>query len=301
MDVILNAGSGAGSDESFQSQLAEIFQRHGLQANIMLARPGTNVVQLAERAALGPSQIVVAGGGDGTINAVASALAGTDKTLGVLPVGTLNHFAKDLGIPLDLEGAVRTIGEGYTTRVDVGEVNGRIFLNNSGLGLYPSIVNQREKRQRLGHGKWPAFLAASLTVLRRYPFLQVRLNMEEQLFAGHTPFVFIGNNEYQMERLNIGTRKSLTSGQLCLYMTTNVGRLGLLRLALLALFGRLRGARDFKAVCSKEIWVETRRKVVRVATDGEITLMQTPLHYRIRPGFLSVLTPKPQAASEGME
>lgn len=297
MDVILNAGSGTGAGESLQSQLAEIFRQRGLEANIVLARTGTEIIQLAERAVRGPSQIIVAGGGDGTINAVASALAGTDKTLGVLPIGTLNHFAKDLGIPLDLDGAVRTIEEGFTMRVDVGEVNGRIFLNNSGLGLYPSIVKQREKHQRLGYGKWPAFLVASLTVWRRYPFLHIRLNMEEQLFAGHTPFVFIGNNEYQMERLNIGARSSLTGGQLCLYMTTKVGRLGLLRLAFLALFGRLRGARDFKAVCSKEIWVETRRKVVRVATDGEITLMQTPLHYRIRPGFLSVLVPRPQAAN----
>ncbi|MEP7336674.1 MAG: diacylglycerol kinase family protein [Acidobacteriota bacterium] len=301
MDVILNAVSGTGAAESLQNHLAEIFQQNGLQANIVLARTGAQIVQLAERAARGPSQIIVAGGGDGTINAVASVLAGTDKTLGVLPIGTLNHFAKDLGIPLDLEGAVRTIGEGFTMRVDVGEVNGRIFLNNSGLGLYPSIVNQREKRQRLGHGKWPAFFVASLTVLRRYPFLHVRLNMKDQLFVGHTPFVFIGNNEYQMESLNIGGRNSLTEGQLCLYMTTRVGRLGLLRLAILALFGRLRSARDFKAVCSREIWVETRRKVVRVATDGEITLMQTPLHYRIRPGFLSVLAPRPQAAGEGME
>ncbi|MDQ3010775.1 MAG: diacylglycerol kinase family lipid kinase [Acidobacteriota bacterium] len=298
MDVILNAGSGAGADESVQQQLAELFQAHGLRPNIQLAKTGPEVVELAKRAARGPSEIVVAGGGDGTINAVASALAGTGKTLGVLPVGTLNHFAKDLRIPLVLAEAVRTISTGHTAQVDVGEVNGRIFLNNSGLGLYPSIVNQREKRQELGYSKWPAFILASLAVFRRYPFLHVRLNSEKQMFVGHTPFVFIGNNEYQIESLNVGGRACLNAGQLSLFMTHNVGRMGLVRLALRALFGRLRGIKDFVAVNTKEVTVETRRKIVRVSTDGEITLMQTPLHYRIRPGFLRVLVPEPEAESE---
>lgn len=301
MDVILNAGSGTGSDEGVQQQLEELFQAQGLAANIWLAKTGPEVVDLAKRASRSPSRIVVAGGGDGTINAVASALADTGKTLGVLPIGTLNHFAKDLNIPLDLAGAVRTIGAGHTVEVDVGEVNGRIFLNNSGLGLYPSMVNQREKRQGLGYGKWPAFFLASLTVFRRYPFLHIRLNSEKQMFVGNTPFVFIGNNEYQMESLNVGARACLNSGQLSLYMTHNVGRMGLLKLALRVLFGRLRGTKDFMAVCTKEVWVETRRKIVRVSTDGEITLMQTPLHYRIRPGFLKVLAPQPEPESEGPE
>ncbi len=295
MDVILNAGSGAGTAESVQQQLEELFQAHGLQPNIRLAKTGPEVVELAERASRGSSQVVIAGGGDGTINAVASALADTGKTLGVLPIGTLNHFAKDLGIPLDLAGAVRTISAGHTAQVDVGEVNGRIFLNNSGLGLYPSMVNQREKRQGVGYGKWPAFVLASLSIFRRYPFLHIRLNSEKQMFVGHTPFVFIGNNEYQMESLNIGGRACLNAGQLSLYMTHNVGRMGLVRIALRALFGRLRGTKDFVAVCTKEVWVETQRKTVRVSTDGEITLMQTPLHYRIRPGLLRVLVPAPEA------
>jgi diacylglycerol kinase family enzyme len=101
---------------------------------------------------------VVAAGGDGTLNAVTSVLVDGDRTLGVLPIGTLNHLAKDLRIPLDLDGAVQTLLEGVVANVDVAEVNGQIFLNNSGLGLYPKIVRHREKLQdQLGHGKWPAF------------------------------------------------------------------------------------------------------------------------------------------------
>ncbi|HVG33349.1 MAG TPA: diacylglycerol kinase family protein, partial [Pyrinomonadaceae bacterium] len=137
-------------------RLAELFSERGSDARITLAKSGNEIVELARRAARDDCHTVIAGGGDGTINAVASAVVGTDKRLGVLPLGTLNHFAKDLKIPLDLEGAVSNIFDAHVARVDVGEVNGRIFLNNSSLGLYPSIVRQREKQQeRLGRGKWP--------------------------------------------------------------------------------------------------------------------------------------------------
>ncbi len=292
MHVILNASSGAGSDETVQQRLTALFEANGLAAELFLARSGAEVVQLAQQAAHSNSKVVVAGGGDGTINAVASALAGSEKILGVLPMGTLNHFAKDLRIPLDLESAVQTISAGHSIRVDVGEVNGRIFVNNSGLGLYPSIVNQREKRQRLGYRKWPAFFLAGLAVLRRYPFLGIRLSTDEQTIVGRTPFVFIGNNVYEMESLNIGGRSCLNAGQLSLYMTKRVGRLGLLRLAVLAVFRRLRGTNEFIELCTEEVWVETKRKRLRVATDGEITIMTTPLHYRVRPGALRVLAPK---------
>ncbi|HYJ46776.1 MAG TPA: diacylglycerol kinase family protein, partial [Pyrinomonadaceae bacterium] len=223
-----------------------------------------------------------------------SVLIDTDTPLGVLPLGTLNHFAKDLKIPLDLEGAARVLFEGQEIRVDVGEVNGRIFLNNSSLGLYPNIVRYREKQQeRLGRGKWPAFVWATLTMLKRYPFLNVRLSTDEQTLIRRAPFVFIGNNEYEMESFQIGARSCLDKGQLSLYVAHRTGRLGLLRLALRALFGGLRQEHDFDAMCTKEIWIETRRpKRLRVATDGEVSIMTTPLHYRVRPGALRVLVPE---------
>ena len=150
--------------------------------------------------------VIVAGGGDGTVSTVAAALVDTDICLGVLPLGTLNHFAKDLGLPLDLEAAVRCIATGVTSRVDVGEVNGRVFVNNSSLGLYPDIVRDREQQQkRFGRGKWHALLRASIAALRRYPFLQVSLAVEGRERAYRTPFVFIGNNAYRMEGLTMAS------------------------------------------------------------------------------------------------
>ena len=291
--VILNASSGADDKEATSQKLKEIFAARDFDARIRLARSGSEVGELTRRALSDRISLIVAGGGDGTINAVASEIVGTDRALGVLPLGTLNHFAKDLQIPLDLEGAARNIMEGRVARVDVGEVNGRIFLNNSSLGLYPRIVRHREKQQeRLKRGKWPAFLWAAVTMLRRYPFLDVRLSTETRDLVRRTPFVFIGNNEYEMENFNIGARACLDAGKLSLYVAQRTGRLGLLRFAWRALFGGLRNEKDFDALCCTQVSIETRRRRLHVATDGEVTIMATPLDYRVRPGALRVIVPK---------
>ena len=119
---------------------------------------------------------MIAAGGDGTVRAVAAAILDTDAVLGVLPSGTLNHFARDLGLPPDLASCVRLLKTGTVRAVDAAEVNGRAFLNNSGLGVYPSMVTQREKRRRrFGQRKWIAFFLAGVATLRRFPFLDVRL------------------------------------------------------------------------------------------------------------------------------
>lgn len=291
--VIINATSGAGDRDEVRARITDFFKSRNAAARILLARDGAEIEALARRAVEENCCPIIAGGGDGTINAVASHLVGTDRTLGVLPLGTLNHFAKDMHVPLEVEEAARVCIEGRVARVDVGEVNGRIFLNNSSLGLYPSIVREREKLQhRLGHGKWRAFFWASLTILRRYPFLNVRLSTDEKELRRRSPFIFIGNNEYEMENFNIGSRSCIDKGQLSLYIAQRTGRLGLVRLAFRALFGGLRNERDFDALCTKEIWIETRRPRLRVATDGEVTIMATPLHYRVRPGALRVLVPE---------
>jgi YegS/Rv2252/BmrU family lipid kinase len=291
IEVILNARSGTDDKKAVQRRLQELFIASGIDARISIARAGVRVADLAQQSARSDADIIVAGGGDGTINSVASAAIESGKTMGVLPFGTMNHFAKDLHIPLGLEGAIETIVAGHAINIDVGEVNGRIFVNNSSLGLYPSIVRERQKQQRLGWGKWPAYVWAALAVLRRYPFLDIRLSVDGKELVGRTPFVFIGNNEYEMETLNIGGRAYLDAGKLSLYMSDRTSRLGLVRLASRALFGGLRQDKDFIALCTKEIWIGTRHRRVRVALDGEVVMMDPPLHYRVRPGALSVLAP----------
>lgn len=260
--------------------------------DIALCDSGEDIQRLAEAALRSGTRIVAAGGGDGTISTVGAALAGTDAALGVLPLGTLNHFARDLGIPLELEAAAGNLLAGRVVRVDVGEVNGRVFLNNSSLGLYPRVLRQREiTRERLGWGKWPAFVWASLIMLRRYPLLEVCLHTGGTKIRRRTPFVFVGNNEYRIEGFDLGARNRLDGGRLSVYITRDVGRLGLLRLAIRALTRRLRDEKDFDALFVEEVSIETPHRRLRVSTDGEVTLMSSPFRYRVRRGALQVVVP----------
>jgi diacylglycerol kinase family enzyme len=291
--VIVNGGAGTGHGEAACDTLRARLKETGLDAELVLADGGAQMIATARRALEQGARLVAAGGGDGTINAVASVMVDSGVPFGVLPLGTLNHFAKDLGVPLDLGAAVRNLATGRPMKVDVGEVNGRIFLNNSSLGLYPDIVRDREKQQRrLGRGKWPAAAWAALAALRRYPFLSMRLDVNGERLARRTPFVFIGNNAYTMQGLAIGERARLDEGVLSLYVAQNPTRLGLLRFAFDALLGRLGEQRDFDILRSPGFDIDTHRARLRVATDGEVTVMSSPLRYRMRPGALTVLVPR---------
>ncbi|MDB5916981.1 MAG: sphingosine kinase [Massilia sp.] len=294
--VIINGGAGSGHDDAAADDLRAKFRAHGCEAEVTLAKSGDDMIAAARKAIADGMQVVVAGGGDGTINAVASVMAGSGVDFGVLPLGTLNHFAKDVGIPLELDAAVRNVAEGRRIEVDVGEVNERIFLNNSSLGLYPDIVRDREKQQhRLGRGKWPAAAWAAVSALRRFPFLDVGVGVDGRQHARRTPFVFIGNNEYTMQGLAIGARERLDAGVLSLYVAQRPGRLGLVRFAWRALWGRLAQERDFDVMLSDKFDIKTRHRRLRVATDGEVTVMATPLRYRIRPAALAVIVPQQPA------
>jgi diacylglycerol kinase family enzyme len=294
MLVIMNSGAGNSREgkEPLETQITELIGAFGEKARIAQPGDGEDISSLAREAVESSETTIVAAGGDGTINAVAGELAGTDKILGVLPIGTLNHFAKDLQIPLELEAAVRTVMQGRVVAVDAGEVNGRIFINNSSLGIYPQIVSRRKRQQqRLSRGKWPAFFWATVQALRRFPFLDLRIVFEGQEVRRRTAFLFVGNNEYEIEGFNLGSRACLNAGKLGLYLTQRTGRLGLFRLAFHALFGRVDQAKDFDLFSVAEARIETRRRRLLVARDGEVEWMETPLDYRIRPGALRVLVP----------
>lgn len=288
MIVIMNRGAGGPDDP--EARIVELFRAHGESPRIVQPDDHRDISSIAQEAARGSEETIVAAGGDGTISGVAAELAGTDKILGVLPVGTLNHFAKDLGIPLDLEAAVQTVLHGRAMSVDAGEVNGRIFINNSSLGIYPQIVSRREAQQsRLARGKWPAFLWATIQAFRRFPFLDLRVMFEGHQITRKTAFLFVGNNEYEIAGFKLGSRACLNAGNLGLYLSHGTGRLGLFRLALHALFGRVDQAKDFEVFCVAEARIETPQRRLLVACDGEVEWMETPLQYRIRPGALRVL------------
>ena len=290
--AVLNATAGDDGKQSVAERLAELLRGHGIEARILLAASGEQLVEHARNAALERPDMILAGGGDGTINAVAAQLVGTDIALGVLPLGTLNHFAKALHLPEDLDAAVAAVVAGRTAQVDVGEVNGRIFLNNSSLGLYPTLVRRRDAQQeQLGRGKWAAALWAALTLLRRHALLHVHVTVNGTKIQRRTATVFVGNNAYTMNGLHVGERERLDGGQLGLYLLHRNGRTGLLWLALRAMVGALREAKDFDTVLAAAICIETGRRRLPVAIDGEVATMDSPLNYRTRPGALRVAVP----------
>ena len=293
--VLLNSGAGT-ADGDAVAAIQKRFHDHGVTADVRVLEHGTDI-RSAAAAALGERpDVIVAGGGDGTLNAVADVIAGQPVVFGVLPLGTLNHFAKDLGIPLDVDGAVDTICGGRTKDVDVGRVNGRLFLNNSSLGLYPQVVRERDQlRERLGRGKWPAYLWAAAAVLRRFPFVEVHLQIDDKAAFYRTPLVFIGNNSYELTGINLGARACLDAGHLGIYVVKRTTRLALLLLALRAVFGRLPGSEDFVSFCATNASVQTRRRSVAVATDGEVRRLNTPLRYEVQPRALRVLVPAPES------
>ena len=298
MFCILNDSAGTQSAKARASEIAALFSSHGMTVTVVTGT-GDDIASLCQRALRENHETVVAGGGDGTINCVASALAGTGVTLGVLPMGTLNHFAKDLKIPPGLPEAIANIAAGNVRNVDVGEVNGLIFLNNSSIGLYPQLVREREKLQGGGASKWVAFVRAIGYVLARYRHLNLRLdagNMAQRRQS--TPFLFVGNNRYSTNGSAIGTRERLDEARLWLCMAPRRGPGGLIWLALLALLGRLKDD-AFDTIETGECWIETRRRRIDVARDGEVTAMVAPLHYRIRPGALRVLVPVADAPATG--
>jgi diacylglycerol kinase family enzyme len=248
-------------------------------------------VEAAKLAVADGMDLVVAAGGDGTVSAVASVLAGSQVALGILPTGTLNHVAKDLNIPLTLEEAVGVISRRKTDWIDVAEVNGRVFVNNSSLGVYPAMVMLRSDEESRGWNRWLALARAMLAAVRNFPIVDVRLTAGGLTVERRTPLLFIGNNEYQIEGLNLGTRSTLKGGHLFVAVAHAMSGFGLFRLFVRALMGRLRQTDELEEFPTTEAFVEVRRGLIRVSTDGEVAWMKPPLHYRIRPHHLCVVIP----------
>ncbi len=297
---MLNAAAGSAGNDRTAERVRIALEKAGLEPTVLRAT-GAEIAEVARHAAADPRfPLVVAAGGDGTVSAVAGAVAGTDRALAVLPMGTLNHVAKDLGVPADLDAAARAIASAAPRAVDVAEVNGRVFVNNSSIGVYPRAVRRRERlRARLGRlvSKWLAMAWAMLQVLVRLRPLAVRIGWEGGAAARRTPVVFVGNNRYDTALLATQRRAALDGGRLGVYVARERTRAGLVRLAVRALRRHL-DDRDLDALDVTSLTLDSRRRRrLAVSVDGEVVTLRTPIRYRIRPGALRVLAPPPAAAT----
>ncbi len=296
--ALMNAGAGAFNQAlaaDVEHALAEALRRDGVAAEIRFVS-GAGLHDAAMRALAeaksGQFDAVVVGGGDGTIRTLASVLAGTDVPLGVVPLGTLNHFAKDLGIPLPVEEAAAIIAAGRTRLVDLAEVNGETFINNSSIGIYPYMVIDRERRMaRHKLTKWMAMVPAFFRMLRHFPRRRLHIAAEGFARPYRTPCLFVGNNEYGTELFTFGRRQDLDTGKLWFYVVKPRTPLDFFWMICRLCFGRMDQVGDLDTFELAEAEIGARASRLPVALDGEVKIMHGPLHYRSRPKALRVIVP----------
>jgi len=290
--VLLNKGGGAvAADAGIADKVEAALREAGVNAEIELVAGGDCEVRCKAIAERGDALLIV-GGGDGTISAAASALVGTKTKLGILPLGTLNHFSRDLGIPADIGEAAKLIAAGSEKRVDVAEMNGRIFINNSAIGLYPLMVVDRDlQRKRLGRSKRLAMLVASLRALARFNHQRLTLTVNDEKARIDTPLLFVGNNDYRLDIGAPGQRESLDDGELCVLVMRKKTRTGLIGASIRALFDRTRRDDMVRIDSVERLRVGSHRGQLAVSLDGEVVRSAPPLDYRIRKQALTVIAP----------
>jgi diacylglycerol kinase family enzyme len=292
VDVIINARSGTPDKEAAAARASEYLTSTGMDVRLELIRSPAALPGAVARAAAGDAEIVVAGGGDGTIATVAAGLLETPKTLGLLPLGTFNYFARRLGVPLDLDEALKVIARASApTAVSVGEVNGRVFLNNSSIGLYPAVLKQREDTyRRFGRSQAAAYLSVAFVLMRPPGFLKLEITADGTPLVRDTPLLFVGLNSHQLATFGIPGYDCVDSGRFAAYVTRPLTPVQLWRLGLRGFFRGLHGSNELEVLCASELLVGVRRQRVRVAIDGEVVRLRSPLRYVLRKDALRVLT-----------
>lgn len=301
--VILNreAGSVNGDRDAVTADaVREAFAAHDVPVEVSLADPARLKHTLLAAIATRPPAIIV-GGGDGTISTAAAALVGTDIPLGVIPLGTLNHFACDLRMPKEWREAVASLASGQIRRVDVAEVNGCIFINNCSIGSYPEAVRHRDKlRREQGRTKWFAMAVASFRVFRRLRRFRVRIEIPDTTLLLRTPFVFVGNNRYSGHLMDYSLRPRLDEGALSIFTTRMSGHFGIIRLMWQSLLHNLDAAEGLDTRVTTEAVISSPfGQTLPVAVDGELANLQPPFRFRVRPLALTVIGPNESSTTPG--
>ena len=302
--IVFNMGSGHGDAAQTRTVITQACAAAGRSVQLLVvddAKRIGNVAREAVRLAREASGIVVAAGGDGTINAVAQATLGSGCAFGVLPQGTFNYFSRTHGIPADTAEAVQVLLHGAAAPVQVGLVNEQVFLVNASLGLYPKLLEDREAwKQQFGRSRFVAFGAGLLTMLRGARSLRLHIEEGGKMHEVRTPTLFVGNNALQLAQLGFPEAKAVKRGELAVIMLRPVGRLRILALVLRGALGQLGDADHVVSFPFHNLVVRRARAVgrrrVKVATDGEITCQAQPLTIRVSPEPLLLIRPAAPAA-----
>ncbi len=289
LPVIVNRSGGTAGrmGDDLEPKLREAFAAVGCGIDLQLCE-GEAIGQAIERSAGAP--VVAIGGGDGTLGQAAGKLAQAGSALGILPLGTRNHLALQLGIPADLTAAARIIAGSHRSRIDLARAGDRVFSNNASIGIYTHLVRQRDQRSG---PKWLATIPAAFDVLRHWRAQHFLLSIDGTTRKTKTPLLFIGNNRYTLDAGSVGTRDSLNDGRLSLYSVAAQTPFQLLGFAVRAALGRANPDRDFAELADAAEVVVGGRTMIDVAFDGEVERMALPLTFAILAQALEVMTPEP--------
>ena len=298
--IVLNLGSGNEAKDEVRKAIESELMQAARPYRFVPVEPG-ELVQACQRAArLAQEQdgVIVAVGGDGTINSAAQAALGHDCPLGVIAQGTFNLFAREHGLPLDAADATRALLRARPEPVQVGWVNQRVFLVNAAVGLYPKLLADREQaKHRLGRRRWIAMLSGLVSLFEWRLQLALDVELDGRSTRLRTPSLFVCNNRVQLERLGIEEEvlAQLGEGRLAGLVARAMGAGAKLRLIVGAIRGKLGEARDIQSFTLRSLAVTTRHaKRIKVATDGEVQWMQLPLRFTVAPRPLKVMLLAPE-------
>jgi len=300
--VIMNAGSGHDDKDSSRDQIEQELTTAGRDHRIEVAASGeidTLVRRIVDDAKANP-RIVVAAGGDGTINTVAGTIAGTGVPFGVIPLGTFNFFARDLGMPLDPTEATKALLDAHTETRHMAKVNERAFLINASVGLYRKIQEEREQfKQRFGRNKLMAGISGLRTLLKEHRSYDVQLEVDGKPLRLRTPMIFFGFNALQLEKLDLPVAKCPPQGLLAMLVLRPMSRFELLSFAVRGTLKGLGDAENLNYYCASRVDVQLRNaRHVKVAVDGESFECQLPLRFEVMHDALNVVVPNNPAPRE---
>ena len=234
--------------------------------------------------------LAVAAGGDGTVGALIDSFPAEKIPIAIIPCGTFNHFASDAGVPLEMKASVAAAFSGSLEKLDAASVNGRLFINNSSIGLYPHSVEVRENlEKKYGHNRWLFLILAFSRIFTRFPVYKVTLKINGREEKHITSSLFVGNNKYEVELLKFGSRESLKDGKLSLYFSKCRNRWKFLRNAFFLVLGRLEQAENFELLLVDDVYIQTQKRKVRVSADGELIRLSPPLRYESLPGAVKII------------
>ena len=279
-----NSGARSESDALVETARAEGVEIVELSPDVDCAR------EVRERARRG-TKLFIAAGGDGTVHHVVQGLVNSDAVLAVIPTGTYNHFARDLGIPLDWREALDVALNGVARSVDIARISDRFFVNNVSIGLYPELVARREEHGR-DYPRWRARLYAFYRTMRKYPHVTLAVESEAQQELVRTHVFMISNNSYELERVGIeAPRATLSEGKLSVYWLDHMPRLRLARLVARYLTGRVKHIPSFRSFRTTQMRVQAKH-ALRVGIDGELFTLSMPIVVTIVPQGLAVKVPR---------